>query len=149
MSQTTRTDFTRLASADVSSESSTSSAGANEAVPRCSTLDGFAEEISLRGGVNITGLEPITPLIVRTENTVYRIMVLEPYRFRILVQGGSYFPEATPAHLQGSGFGGSLLKQGWIGQGLRMEICTDDNRIITSRVRSMEIEADASLPGPF
>jgi len=149
MSRSVRIGFAALAPDEAPSDTQTSAGPTEVMVPRRSTLDGFAEEISRRGGLNITGLEPITPLIVRTENTLYRITILEPFRFRILVQGGSFFPEATTAHLQGSGFGGSLLKQGWIGEGLRMEICTDENRIITSRVQSMEIEANGSLPGPF
>ena len=33
--------------------------------------------------------------------------------------------------------------------GLHMEFHYDGNRIITSRVRSIAIEQDASLPGPF
>lgn len=118
-------------------------------MPRGATLTGFVEEVGRAGGVAIAELDPITPLVVHTENTLYRITVLEPQGRRILVQGGAYFPESTPAELEGSSLGGSLLKQGWIGPGLRMEISTEGRRIVTSRVRSMEIRADAGLPGPF
>ena len=38
----------------------------------------------------------------------------------------------------GSGFGGSFLKLGWIGLGLRMEVLWDGERIITSGVREIE-----------
>jgi len=118
-------------------------------VPRSSTLTGFVEEVARVGGVSIAELEPITPLVVRTENSLYRITILEPRGRRILVQGGAYFPESTPAELEGSSLGGSLLKQGWIGPGLRMEISSEGKRVVTSRVRSMEIREDEGLPGPF
>jgi hypothetical protein len=118
-------------------------------VPRVATLHGFVETVSDGGGLSIAELEPITPLLIRTENSLYRITVLEPRGRRILVQGGTYFPESTPAELEGSSLGGSLLKQGWIAPGLRMEISTDGRRIVTSRVRSMEIDGTEGLPGPF
>lgn len=140
MSDTTRTR--RL-------QAESTAAGERRMVPRGSTLHGFVEEMARVGGLSIAELEPITPLVVRTENSLYRITVLEPRGRRILVQGGAYFPSSTPAELEGSSLGGSLLKQGWIGPGLRMEISTDGRRIVTSRVRSMEISADEGLPGPF
>jgi hypothetical protein len=118
-------------------------------VPRVATLHGFVETVADGGGLSIAELEPITPLLIRTENSLYRITVLEPRGRRILVQGGTYFPESTPAELEGSSLGGSLLKQGWIAPGLRMEISTDGRRIVTSRVRSMEIDGTEGLPGPF
>jgi hypothetical protein len=118
-------------------------------VPRGATLNGFVDTVARADGLSITELDPITPLLVRTENSLYRITVLEPRGRRILVQGGSYFPESTPAELEGSSLGGSLLKQGWIAPGLRMEISTDGRRIVTSRVCSMEISGNDGLPGPF
>ena len=118
-------------------------------VPRGATLHGFVATVTDVVGLSIAELDPITPLLVRTENSLYRITVLEPRGRRILVQGGTYFPQSTPAELEGSSLGGSLLKQGWIAPGLRMEISTDGRRIVTSRVRSMEIHGNDGLPGPF
>jgi hypothetical protein len=57
-----------------------------------------------------------------------------------IVQGGRFFPDATPGRIDGSGFGGSFLKVGWIGIGLRMEIFADGQRIITSPVRDISLE---------
>jgi len=140
------TDTTRIR---LLSKATSSTAGEPRLVPRGSTLSGFVQEIDRVGGLSIAELDPITPLFVRTENSLYRITVLEPRGRRILVQGGAYFPESTPAELEGSSLGGSLLKQGWIGPGLRMEISSEGRRIVTSRVRSMEIRDDTGLPGPF
>ena len=65
------------------------------------------------------------------------------------MQGGSFFPETTRACLSGSSFGGSRLKMGWVGIGLHMEFHDDGQWIITSRVRSIAMETDSALPGPF
>ena len=112
------------------------------------TLDGFADEVSQTAGVDLTALDPITRLLVRTENSLYRITVREPHRRAVWVQGGSFFPETTSACLSGSSFGGSYLKMAWVGIGLHMEFHDDGQWIITSRVRSIAMETDSSLPGP-
>ena len=118
-------------------------------VPRRCTLDGFAEEVSQTSGVDLTTLDPITTLLVRTANSLYRITVRDPYRRAVSVQGGSFFPETTSACLSGSSFGGTCLKMAWVGIGLHMEFHCDQQWIITSRVQSIAVENDASLPGPF
>jgi hypothetical protein len=48
------------------------------------------------------------------------------------------------ARLDGSSFGGALLKVAWLGVGLRMEICCNGQRIVTSPVRSFEIQPEAA-----
>ena len=101
------------------------------------TLDEFASELSTREGVRLADLEPLTTLHVHTTNSLYRIGVLNGTR--ILVQGGT-FPEITPAKFSGSSLGGNLLKCGWIGVGLRMEIRAGTRRVVTSPVCAISIE---------
>jgi hypothetical protein len=108
-------------------------------VPCVATLDGFVGAASACRGVNVLDLEPLTVLRVETANSVYRIVVSR--HTAIFVQGGQFFPETSAAHFAGSTFGGSLLKIGWIGVGMRMEICGDNGPIVTSPVRRIEIEA--------
>ena len=118
-------------------------------VLRNSTLDGFSDVVSRAEGVGLTSLDPITLMMVRTQNTLYRITVLRPPKTHVIVQGGRFFPEPTEARLWGSSFGGSFLKMAWVGVGLRMEICANGQLIITSPVRTIDIQPDAALPGPF
>lgn len=118
-------------------------------VPRRCTLDGFAEEVSRADGIGFAELDPITTLLVRTENSLYQITILQPPQTKVLVQGGQFFPQITQARLSGCSFGGSCLKMAWVGVGLRMEFHYDGGWIITSRVRSIAIRKDAPLPGPF
>ena len=41
-----------------------------------------------------------------------------------------------------------MLKLSWFGCGLRMEVCFDGQRIVTSPVQSIEVQRDVT-PGPF
>lgn len=107
-------------------------------VQRRATLEGFTHDVAGVEGVDLRDLEPLTVLRVRTRNSLYRIVVSDGSR--VLVQGGAFFPEHTTGHLSGSGFGGSLLKLGWIGVGLRMEFLAGERRIVTSRVTGIAFE---------
>ncbi len=118
-----------------------------QVVPRVCTLDGFAREIDRQGGVDLGGLEPLTCLRIRTHNTEYKITVLVPADSRILLQGGRFAPTPIEAELAGSTFGGHFLKVKWIGVNMRMELQIGGQVIVTSPVRSVEI--DSSVPGPF
>ena len=123
-------------------------AGANPVVPKQCTLDGFVDAVSDRDGIGLREVEPLGTLLARTENSVYRIIPLEVGSSRILIQGGRFFPEPTEVRLAGSGFGGSFLKLGWIGLGLRMEILWDGQRIITSRIRTVQVQQPAPVGKP-
>ncbi len=118
-------------------------------LPRRCTLEGFGEEADRCGGMDVSELEPLTRLKVRTHNTLYQLTVLNPWESRVLVQGGRFFAEPAEANLCGSSYGGCMLKTRWIGLGMRMEIYGKDGPIGTSPVRSVQAEDDSSLPGPF
>ncbi len=120
--------------------------GTSTVVPKRCTLDGFVEDVANADGIHIRDVEPLATLLARTENSIYRIIPLEAGSSRVLVQGGRFFPEPTEVRFAGSGFGGSFLKLGWIGFGLRMEILWDGQRIITSCVRSIQVERDTARP---
>ena len=133
------------------SSNSNSSIGSNTAhhprrrstdlVPRHRTLDGFIAAVSQTDGIGLIDVDAFTTLVVRTDNSVYRITVLTPHLREVLVQGGKFFPERTRACLSGSNFGGSCLKIGWVGLGLHMEFHAGDQWIITSHVRAIAVEA--------
>ena len=96
--------------------------------------------------------EPILPVAQRSRRAK---CTAREYRqggnaeIEILIQGGEFFPQLTEARLAGASFGGSMLKLSWLGCGLRMEVCSDGQRIITSPVQSIAVEHDTELPGPF
>ena len=103
-------------------------------VARGGTLEGFAEAAG-GAGLSVHGLQPLTALFVETRNTRYHIIVSKGDE--ILIQGGAFFPDPTPARLDAASLGSSLLKAGWIGIGLRMEIRAGSQRIVTTTVRSI------------
>ena len=90
-------------------------------VPRAALLDAWSDEQWTKG-IQIDQMAELETLAVRTQNSVYEITVLCGRTGEVLVRGGKFFPEWTPAQLTGSTFGGSLLKMGGIYVGMRMEI---------------------------
>src|SRR5688572_3471147 len=112
-----------------------------DVVLRRHTLDGFAFEPGCVEGVALHSLETGTVLKVITRHSQYRLVVLDPARQSVLVTGGRMFPESTEARCEGATAGGSVLKAGWIGVGLRLELSIGRQRITTSRVQSVTIES--------
>jgi len=104
-------------------------------IPRAPTLTGFTAAVAAASGVHLRDLEPMTTLVVHTCNSEYRIIVSSGDS--VLVEGGQFFPSLTEARFSGASVGGSFLKVGWIGIGLRMEILVDGRRIVTSPVRDI------------
>jgi hypothetical protein len=95
-------------------------------------------------GVNLADLEPLTTLIVRTANTLYRVVVVRG--MSVLIKGGRSFPEIRNGDLLS--FGTSGLRFGWIGVGLRMEIHSGSRCIVTSPVCEVSIEPRMSPARP-
>ena len=110
------------------------------AIPRYCDLDGVTEISPLLEGVSLTTLEACDMIHVRTRNSAYEIFLLDPNSGRALVRGGEYFAEPLEATVSGSTFGGCMLKAGWLGVGLRMEIYVNGQRTVTSPVQSLRVE---------
>ena len=112
-----------------------------DVILRPRTLDRIVAAASQADGIALLDVDAFTTLVVRTDNSVYRITILTPHLREVLVQGGTFFPARTRACLSGSNFGGSCLKIGWVGLGLHMEFHAGDQWIITSHVRAIAVEA--------
>ena len=106
------------------------------------TLDGFAKATDAVQGVYLRDLEPLTRLVVRTCNSEYQFIVSA--RRGRAGRGRAVLRSATPAVLEGASLGGSFLKVGWIGVGLRMEIRDASRRIVTSPVRHIAAPGDVT-----
>jgi len=111
-------------------------------ISRTATLAGFTQAVATTHGVHLRDLAPMTTLHVHTRNSLYRIIVSAGDA--VLVEGGEFFPNLTPAHFSGASVGGSFLKVGWIGIGLRMEILVEGRRIVTSPVRDISTAGSGS-----
>src|SRR5688572_9703132 len=118
--------------------------GVSTRVARGATLDGFTADTNAATGVLLRDLQPLTSLVVHTRNSRYHLVIANGAD--VVIQGGSFFPEPTAARLDGSSLGSSFLKIGWIGVGLRMEICARGQRIVTTAVRAIAREERDERP---
>ena len=107
-------------------------------LPAGAILDTWSQQ-EWDNGVQIDQMEELEQLAVRTQNSIYEITILSGRTGEVLVRGGQFFPEFTPARLSGSTLGGSFLKMRGIYVGLRMEINFNGQRIITTPVQSIGI----------
>ena len=104
------------------------------------TLDGFAFQLRDTDGVDVRELVEGTIVVVRTRHSCYHLVVVEPETGRVLISGGDRFLEPTDARLVGATGGGSMLKPGWIGVGLKVELRQLRERTTTSVVNAIAIE---------
>jgi hypothetical protein len=105
---------------------------------RAVTLDRFGDVVNDIEGVDVRYLPPFTTLLVRTMNSLYRVVIAQ--QPEVFVQGGVFFPDPTPAYLDGASIGGSSVKVGWIGVGLMMQIRRGNRLVITSPVCEISAE---------
>jgi hypothetical protein len=101
----------------------------------------FSDEVNrnivqseIEGGVYLDGLSEGTVLEVETQNRWYTIVIRA--RGEELISGHPlYCPEPIPVRIEGSTWGGSMLKLRFIGRGMRLEFRHPEYRtIITSRI---------------
>ena len=100
-------------------------------------------------GLQLESVDDFTEIHVQTRNSIYEITAIDGFSREILVRGGRFFPERTPAHLAGSSLGGGFLKLGGIYVGFSLEIVSSEDTIITTHVRSIRVYPPPSpaLPG--
>jgi len=98
-----------------------------------------------RDGVLLRDLVPYDRLVVRTRNSTYEIIVIVPETASVLVRGGMFFPEFSPARVVGSSLGGGMLKRHGIYSGFHMEV-SGGQSIMTTPVQSVSLVAAAMGP---
>jgi hypothetical protein len=108
-------------------------------------INNAISESELAGGADLTKLQVGKVLIVKTQNTTYTI---EKRSDSTYIHGNKkYCLFPTKCHINGSTFGGSMLKMNWVGVGMYMEFTIDmpeeerkrglvdgHGRIVTSRI---------------
>ena len=111
--------------------------------PTSGALRALAVEPGRFAGVSVRSLEPGNVLIVQTRRSRYRLVILDGQH--VLVSGGSLFPCPEEAYVVGATAGGSSVKTGWIGIGLRLELRLGHHRVTTSPVERITIESIGDL----
>ena len=112
-------------------------------MPASATLSAWQHH-AWSDGVAIEQLSPLDRLIVRTRHSTYEIVATEAGAGDVLVRGGAFFPEFTPARLAGASLGGSFLKLRSVHVGFAIEFAVEKRAIVTSPVRSISVAAAGS-----
>lgn len=105
-------------------------------IPAAAILDTWSDD-PWTNGVQIDHREDMETLAIQTWNSLYEITIIEGRSGEVLVRGGQFFPELTPARLTGATLGGSFCKMRGIYVGFRMEINAKGQRIVTTPVESI------------
>jgi len=90
--------------------------------------------------VTVQRLHPFDTILMRTQNSEYRILLLDPKTGRALVEGGAHFVEPSETLLMGSALPGSDFKSGVICVGCRLEIWADDKVFLTSPIKLLGVK---------
>ena len=85
-------------------------------------------------------LQPYDTVLVRTVNTDYRILLLDPKTGRALIEGGRYLTEPREGSVAGSKLHDSIFTLGSIVMGHHLELWVGKRIICTSPVQSISIE---------
>jgi len=114
-------------------------------VPRAYLLEGFAELNASSRGIDLHRLAVNDAIQIHTDNSEYRIVLLDPADLRVEVQGGSFFANPTEATIRGATVGGAMLKIGWISVGLQIELVyypagNQMQSVVTSPVKKLSLE---------
>lgn len=92
----------------------------------------------------LESLNPFDTILLRTYNSDYRILLLDPATGRALVEGGDYLLEPNDALLKGSAAMGEALKPGAICLGSRLEMWVNERVFLTSPVKSMTVKRNSA-----
>lgn len=90
--------------------------------------------------VPLESLQPFDTILVRTVNTDYRLLLLDPKTGRALIEGGQYLTEPREGVVAGSKPPDSLLKIGALVVGNHLEMWVGGNILHTSPVQSISVE---------
>ncbi|OGN08919.1 MAG: hypothetical protein A3J46_02570 [Candidatus Yanofskybacteria bacterium RIFCSPHIGHO2_02_FULL_41_11] len=117
------------------------------AIPSIATLDGFIEAVKKNDGLGVNSLPIGTTLLIETENSHYQLIILNPDTRSVIISSSDskFIQQPTNGVLNGSTFGGRWLRSGWIGVGMRIEICLDNGTTLTtSKVEKISLVYFAS-----
>ena len=89
-------------------------------------------------------LSKFDTIVLQTNNSEYRLLVLDPAAALCLIEGGNHLIEPTEALVRGSGIPGEFLKDGSITVGARLELWIGERVFVTSPVKSFELRRNAA-----
>jgi hypothetical protein len=118
---------------------------ASRSVPRHYSLDNFIEMQAVAEGVAVATLAPFDTIHVYTAGGNFRLYLIDPEERRVMLEDDDVFVKPREVTVSGSTMGGSMLKAGWIGVGLFLELHAGALRLTTPIVLSLRIEHDITI----
>ena len=101
------------------------------------------DKSELAGGVYFASLQSFAQVTIRTVNSVYALVFVDPEKGAAIIQGtGDHFREPTRVRINGSTWGHAMLKMKFIGIGMRLEIWDPSTRrpTTTSSIEAIRVE---------
>ena len=104
------------------------------------TINAHIVQSEIEGGVHLRDLPPSSVLSIQTRNRVYTLVVLSDDN--VLISGHPEFcPEPAEVRINGSTWGGSMIKTKYVGRGMHLEFEHPVHRtIITSRIVDIQAQ---------
>ena len=93
--------------------------------------------------VALSSLSTGTLITLHTRNTCYRMQVLDGSAGRVVVTGGVLFPASTEVEVIGA-VDDEGVREGWMVEGLQVELSTSHGPILTSMVVTLRVDVDAT-----
>jgi RNA polymerase-binding transcription factor DksA len=109
----------------------------------CCNNGSSTAETNATSYVDLKSLRAFDTILLRTHNSDYRLLLLDPGSGRALVEGGQYLIEPDEAKVKGSAIPGSSFKSGSICLGGRLEMWVGETAVITSPVTSVVVKHGA------
>lgn len=100
-------------------------------------------ELNSSGDVMLESLDAFDSITIQTQNSLYRMLLLDPTTGRALIVGGDYLVEPSEALLRGSI--DSEFKVGTISVGCRLELWVGERVFLTSPVQSVHVKHNSEL----
>lgn len=98
-----------------------------------------------RSKVILENLNSFDTILLRTLNSDYRILLLDPGTGRSLIEGGTYLIEPKEALVRGSALPGEPFDGGAIDVGCRLEMWIDEKVFLTSPIKSIVVRHNAAV----
>ena len=99
----------------------------------------------IEGGVDLRRLPVESTLEVETRNRAYTL-VMQPDCHALISGHPEFCPEPVLVRINGSNWGGSMIKTGYLGRGMHLEFCHPgfDGYIVTSAIRDIRLRDKAA-----
>ncbi len=88
----------------------------------------------------LENFRPYDTILLRTHNSEYRILLLDPDTGRALIEGGRYLPEPSEGLIMGSALPGSDSNTEALCIGARLELWVNEQVFLTSPIQSVEVK---------